>query len=58
MRVRKVIVVMAVAAVLAFLLWKAKAWLDIDRCLDAGGRWDYGAGTCDFGPSGPPVQPK
>ncbi len=42
-----------VGAVLAVTLVALGIWLnrlvDIDRCLDAGGRYDYKNGRCDFG---------
>jgi hypothetical protein len=27
--------------------------IDIDKCLDAGGRWNYAAGLCEGGPGEP-----
>ncbi len=24
-----------------------RGWLDVDRCLDRGGRWNYEAGWCE-----------
>jgi hypothetical protein len=45
----KLLILLLAAALLSLAAWRAKRWLDIDRCLDAGGRWDYSAQKCDFG---------
>ncbi len=31
----------------AFAYW-VKGCLDIDRCLDSGGRWNYEKGVCEY----------
>ncbi len=39
---------------LLFGLSRAKRWWEVDKCWDAGGRWDYAAAACDFGAQGRP----
>jgi hypothetical protein len=34
-----------------WLVWYANRWLDIDRCLDLGGSWNYETSTCKGLPS-------
>lgn len=55
MRTWKSIGVALVVIVLLFLGFvRAKRWWNIDKCLDAGGRWDDAVSACDFGAQGPP----
>jgi hypothetical protein len=40
----KIGIIVALVVVLALAVWlipKVRPWMAIDRCLDAGGRWDY-----------------
>ena len=42
-------VALVAAVILGFVLgFKCYRFLEIDRCLDAGGRWDYPMGRCEF----------
>jgi len=43
---RKLIVAAVVVGAVWFGWW-AKGFLDIDSCLDAGGRWEYNGGYCE-----------
>lgn len=42
----KLVVVIAFVAGVAVGFW-LHGWLQIDRCLDAGGRWSEGRGICE-----------
>jgi len=47
MTLKKTIVLVVVAVVLiAAVVW-LKRQIDIDRCLDNGGRWNYELGDCE-----------
>jgi hypothetical protein len=46
-RILWLVVVLAVLAVLGYHAWE---FLMVDRCLDAGGLWDYKSKTCDTTP--------
>ena len=46
---RPVIGIVVLALILAGGLWLYR-FIQIDGCLDRGGRWDYTKSTCDFGP--------
>ncbi len=39
--------------VLLLFLPDVRAWLAVDRCLDAGGSYDYETGSCTFAPAAP-----
>jgi hypothetical protein len=50
-RKARVTVLVAVAALAIFVgVWFMR-WLAIDRCLDAGGRWNYATRACEFAPT-------
>jgi len=43
----------AVLVCAAIVLWpKAKQFLDVDACLDSGGRYNYVLNACDLGDEG------
>jgi hypothetical protein len=44
---KKIILVIGVVLVVAFAFW-VKGCLDIDKCLDNGGRWNYEKGVCEY----------
>lgn len=44
---RKVIWAVLIVASLAILFFYFKRWIDIDRCLDRGGRWNYETRECE-----------
>ncbi|MDB5472079.1 MAG: hypothetical protein JWR84_3639 [Caulobacter sp.] len=52
---RRHALLLAVAALvlLAGIVGGPRLWryVSIDSCLDSGGRWDYQAKRCDFGPT-------
>jgi len=43
---RLVVASVTVVLLVAFGVW-AKGCLDVDRCLDRGGRWNYERGECE-----------
>jgi hypothetical protein len=43
----KFLKLVAAAALAAWLGSAARGCLEVDRCLDAGGRWDDASGSCD-----------
>lgn len=46
-RILWLIVVLVMLVVLGHFAWE---FLRVDKCLDAGGRWDYKSKTCDTTP--------
>jgi hypothetical protein len=47
---RRTIGIVGAILALGLAIWflpKARRWMAIDSCLDAGGRWDYSANLCD-----------
>jgi hypothetical protein len=46
-RVAVLVAVVALAILVGVLFMR---WLAIDRCLDAGGRWNYATRACEFAP--------
>ena len=44
------LIVLLVIAVIAFAggYW-FRGWLQVDRCLDAGGRWNHDTTGCEYG---------
>lgn len=49
---RRIIWLAAVVVVMALLGYCTWDYMVVDKCLDAGGRWDHKLGVCDRG-SGP-----
>jgi hypothetical protein len=45
-RTGKLFLAILLLVVTALGYW-AKGWMDIDRCLDGGGRWNYDKGVCE-----------
>jgi hypothetical protein len=51
---RKLVVLLVslfAATLLMFVVWAvmlSMQWLDVDECLDSGGRYDYERGECDY----------
>ena len=43
---RRAILALAMIVAILMLLWLRDCFT-VDRCLDAGGRWDYEAGLCE-----------
>ena len=43
----KFILTIALILLIAVVYW-LKGWLDIDKCLDSGGRWNYEKGICEY----------
>ena len=43
--------------VLLLFLPDVRAWFAVDRCLDAGGSYDYEAGSCTLAPAAPAPSP-
>ena len=46
-KTRKFFVAVAILLLIAFTYW-CKGFLEIDKCLDSGGRWNYEVGTCEY----------
>jgi hypothetical protein len=45
---RRIAVALVIAGLaIAFAVW-AKGCLDVDRCLDGGGRWNYEHKECEY----------
>jgi len=42
------LLLLLMAALMAFSMLKLKRWLDIDACLDSGGRWNYEENRCEY----------
>lgn len=42
-------VMVIIAILLAAMFFLLRDWMTVDRCLDAGGRWDAAAEECEFG---------
>ena len=55
---KKIPLVIALILLIAFTFWM-KGCVDIDKCLDNGGRWNYEKGVCEPGRVGatPPRPP-
>ncbi len=51
-RYARVVVVVAVIAIVVLLVVRLERWLAVDRCLDAGGRWNDASRSCDHAPRG------
>ena len=52
---RKVAIALCVGVIViaGIILWpKAKHFMDVDYCLDSGGRYDYALSVCDCGDEG------
>jgi hypothetical protein len=47
MRVAKCLMLLLAAGALAFALLRAHAWLEVDSCLDSGGRWNAKFAMCE-----------
>jgi hypothetical protein len=45
---KKLLIVSIIAIALVFGGIRFKNWLDIDKCLDSGGRWDYDKKECVY----------
>ncbi len=43
---KRALLVIALIVLIAFAFW-AKGCLEIDKCLDNGGRWNYEKGVCE-----------
>lgn len=41
------VIVLLVLVLVSFMGWWLKQQIAIDRCLDAGGRWNYDDGFCE-----------
>ncbi len=54
---KKFLLSVAVLLVIAFAFWM-KGCLDIDKCLDNGGRWNYEKGICEYQDIGQEKQEK
>lgn len=48
---KKFILAIAVLLLVAFAFWM-KGCLDVDKCLDNGGRWNYEKGVCEHQETG------
>jgi hypothetical protein len=46
---KKKLIVMALIMILAlaFIYW-CKGYMDVDKCLDGGGRWNYEKSSCEY----------
>ena len=44
---KKVLLIAAALLLIAFAYWM-KDYLDVDKCLDSGGRWNYEKGICEY----------
>lgn len=44
---KKIFVALFLLFLIAFGYW-FKKYMDIDRCLDSGGRWNYEKGICEY----------
>jgi hypothetical protein len=52
---RQILIIGALATGAGMAVWlhrPAMTWLQIDRCLDQGGRWDYASDSCEFAEPG------
>jgi len=47
MKKKVIILITFILLIISFLFW-AKGCLDIDKCLDSGGRWNYETGECEY----------
>jgi hypothetical protein len=45
--VLKLLIVLAALGLLTVGALKVKEWIDIDRCLDSGGSWNYSKKQCE-----------
>lgn len=43
---KKILLVISLLLLSAFAYWM-KGYLDVDKCLDSGGRWNYEKGICE-----------
>lgn len=46
-RIRVIVVLCVLSVILALLAPRAWRWIEIDRCLDRGGAWNYPHDRCD-----------
>jgi hypothetical protein len=46
--IRKVVPILLATAILAAIIILFVRQIEIDRCLDRGGRWDYTEEVCDY----------
>lgn len=44
---RKLMWIILAGVIVCCVVWYAKRWLDIDTCLDSGGRWNYRMSICE-----------
>jgi len=44
---KKILLVISLLLLSAFAYWM-KGYLDVDKCLDSGGRWNYEKGICEY----------
>jgi len=47
MNKKKIVLTIIILLLIAFAYW-FKGWLDVDKCLDAGGRWNYEKFICEY----------
>ncbi len=45
---KRIVIAVIALAVLIFLANGVRRWLSFDRCLDAGGAWDYRSEDCRY----------
>lgn len=50
MKITKVVLISLVVLLVIWLALWIKGQLEIDRCLDSGGRWDYEKSMCFYAP--------
>jgi hypothetical protein len=48
MRTKRAILLAASLVLLTVFLFYVKRYMDVDKCLDNGGRWNYATGVCEY----------
>lgn len=47
----KMMWIILAGVIICCVVWYANRWLDIDRCLDLGGSWNYKTSICEGSPN-------
>jgi len=45
---KRLLIIGIIAVAFFFVGLRLKNWIDIDKCLDSGGRWDYDKKECVY----------
>jgi hypothetical protein len=51
-RLKVAVILLALVAVVFWLARCGARFVEVDKCLDRGGAFDYQSGTCDYGEGG------